>query len=98
MAKANTNTKRRPADDDAAMIDIAIDGAGSTRRDYTIKEWCARRRISVPTFWNHLRLGIGPRLSPQGGRRVITVEADDEYQRRLNAGELVIPRAPLRVT
>ena len=50
-------------------------------RDYTIAEWCAKRRLSRASFYNLLRANRGPRViypSPRAPR--ITAEADRAWE------------------
>ena len=46
------------------------------RRDYSIEEWCSKRRISRTLFYKMLKEGTAPRTLKLRKRRLITHEAD----------------------
>jgi hypothetical protein len=48
--------------------------------DYTIAEWCAKRRISESFFHKLKSLGLGPRVTHTGRRVTISEAADAEWQ------------------
>ena len=48
--------------------------------DFTISEWCAKRRLSESMFYKLKSLGIGPRETHTGRRVTITAAADLEWQ------------------
>jgi hypothetical protein len=48
--------------------------------DFTIDEWCAKRRISKVHFYKLLKLGLAPRTKKLLKRRTISPEADAEWQ------------------
>ena len=47
--------------------------------DLTIAEWCAKHRVSRPTFNNYMRDGIGPVVTCAAGRVTISAAADKEW-------------------
>jgi len=53
--------------------------------DFTVKEWCAKRRISEARFWIMHRNGDGPAVIQVGkhGRITITAEADKAWAARM---------------
>jgi len=55
-------------------------------RDFTVKEWCARRNISEARFWVMHRAGNGPDVIQVGkrGRISITAEADEAWAKRFS--------------
>src|SRR5215831_10383374 len=66
------------------------------RRDYTIPEWCRKRRISRGLFYEMLKLGIAPRTMKLKKRRTISPEADAEWQtqRARDCGRSTIKTLP----
>jgi|SRR6516225_1984151 hypothetical protein len=48
--------------------------------DFTIPEWCRKRRISTPHFYELSRLGLGPRTKKLLKRRTISAQADAEWE------------------
>jgi len=54
-----------------------------TKAAYSVREWCARRGICPATFYNRLPHGEMPAIVKIGRRTIITVEADSEWQRRM---------------
>jgi hypothetical protein len=57
----------------------------SPRRDFTVDEWCDKRRISRFLFYEMLRDGTAPRTMKIRKRRTISPEADEEWQREREA-------------
>jgi hypothetical protein len=53
--------------------------------DFTIAEWCAKRRISRSGFYNLKKRGLTPKIIRNGARTIITVEADQEWRLRMEA-------------
>jgi hypothetical protein len=50
-----------------------------SERSYTLKEWCARRSISLAMFHKMRAQGGGPRTYTVGRRRFISSDADAEW-------------------
>jgi hypothetical protein len=48
--------------------------------DYTISEWCLRRRVSRFTFYKMLKAGTAPKTMKLNKRRTISVAADAAWQ------------------
>jgi len=48
--------------------------------DFTIEEWCAKRRITKPHFYELLKLGLAPRTKKLLKRRTISPAADAEWE------------------
>jgi len=48
--------------------------------DYTIAEWCAKRRITESMFFKLQSLGLGPKVTRIGTRVTISEQADREWQ------------------
>ena len=48
--------------------------------DFTIDEWCAKRRITRPTFYEMMKLGIAPRTKKLKKRRTISPKADADWE------------------
>ena len=48
--------------------------------DFSIDEWCAKRRITKPHFYELMKLGLAPKTMKLGRRRTITPQADAEWQ------------------
>jgi predicted DNA-binding transcriptional regulator AlpA len=53
--------------------------------DYTIPEWCEKRRICRATFYNLQKRGDGPRTIKIGYQKRITAEDDAEWVARMRA-------------
>lgn len=53
--------------------------------DYTIGEWCKKRRICRATFYNLKKQGKGPRTIRVGDHLRITPEDDAEWVERMKA-------------
>ena len=47
--------------------------------DFTVSEWCARRRISRIHFYELRRLGLAPKSMKNGKFRTISEQADREW-------------------
>jgi predicted DNA-binding transcriptional regulator AlpA len=62
---------------------------------YTIPEWCAKRRTSRSNFYNMIKAGRGPRVTPISPRRRIITQEDDEAWLRERQAE--VPSQPLRL-
>jgi hypothetical protein len=58
------------------------------RPPYSMREWCALRRMSISTFKKRRKDGKAPRIVYEGKMPKITEEADRDWLRRLDAGEL----------
>ncbi len=54
-----------------------------TQRAYTIDEFCQAYRICRASFYNLLKKGDGPRVMKVGSRRLVSVEAADEWRAKL---------------
>jgi hypothetical protein len=52
---------------------------------FTIREWCAFRRMSHSMFYKMQREGWGPKTMSVGGRQYISTEADDTWRREREA-------------
>jgi hypothetical protein len=52
----------------------------STCDDFTIAEWCLKRRISRGTFYSLDRRGLAPKTMKHGKARRISHSADIEWQ------------------
>jgi predicted DNA-binding transcriptional regulator AlpA len=50
---------------------------------FTVREWCQYRGICPATFYNRLPYGEMPATLKIGRRTIITVEADEEWRRRM---------------
>jgi hypothetical protein len=48
--------------------------------NFSIKEWCAHRRISEGTYYKLKRLNRAPKTIPVGSRQLITPEADQAWE------------------
>jgi predicted DNA-binding transcriptional regulator AlpA len=53
--------------------------------DFTISEWCQKRRVSESMFFKMKTLGIAPRQTRIGRRVTITAADDDAWQRAREA-------------
>ena len=49
-------------------------------RDYTIDEWCEKRRCCRATFYNLQKIGKAPVTIKIGARQRITLEADARWE------------------
>jgi hypothetical protein len=58
-------------------------------QSYTIKEWCAKRRISKAMFYKLDGKGKGPRTHYAGTKRLISPQADADWiaEREAEAAE-----------
>jgi predicted DNA-binding transcriptional regulator AlpA len=61
-------------------------------QDYTIDQWCHKRKICRATFYNLLKAGKAPRIMRVGSRVRISAVADEAWQRDREA-EAVAGRA-----
>jgi predicted DNA-binding transcriptional regulator AlpA len=68
--------RRKPATGQAA-IPVAA---------YTVKEFCARYRVSPATYYRLQAAGNGPRQHRIGTRVLISVEAAERWQKAAEAG------------
>lgn len=60
-----------------------------SRDAFSIREFCRRHNISVGTYYNLQRKGLGPRQSRvSAGRVIITVESAAEWRSNLPAVEI----------
>jgi hypothetical protein len=59
--------------------------AGESSRVYSIKQFCANNDISKSLLYLLWKRGDGPRYLDLGGRRKITVAAEAEWRRRMEA-------------
>jgi hypothetical protein len=50
--------------------------------DYTIAEWCKKRRVSRGLFYQMLKAGTAPRTMKLNKHRTIPFEADIEWETR----------------
>jgi hypothetical protein len=48
--------------------------------DYTIPEFCRKRRITESFYHKIQSLGLGPKVRRTGGRVTITTQADEAWQ------------------
>lgn len=48
--------------------------------DYSVPEWCRKRRISIPHFYELMRLGLAPKTMKLKKCRRISPAADAEWQ------------------
>jgi hypothetical protein len=55
------------------------------RRDFTVDEWCDKRRISRFLFYEMLKEGTAPKTMKLRKRRIISHEADEQWQREREA-------------
>jgi hypothetical protein len=51
-------------------------------QDFTIAEWCAKRRISKAEFYRMKKEGRGPRVTENGALRRISPESDRAWEAR----------------
>ena len=51
----------------------------------TVKQFCGANQISHVHFYELLKRGLGPRTMKVGRRRLITLEAEAEWHRRLES-------------
>ena len=59
--------------------------AAATRTAFSIAEYCQAERISRAKLYNEWKAGRGPKYYHRGARRLISVDAADEYRRQLEA-------------
>jgi hypothetical protein len=57
----------------------------SEKTAFTIGEFCARVSISRPMFYKMKQQGKGPRLARAGAKTIITLEAERDWLRGLEA-------------
>jgi hypothetical protein len=50
-------------------------------RDYTITEWCYKRRVCRATFYNQKKKKKMPQTIKIGSRTIITAAADAKWER-----------------
>ena len=55
------------------------------RRDFTISEWCRKRRISRAEFYRLRARGLAPRVLEIAKLRRITLAADAEWEARFGS-------------
>ena len=48
--------------------------------DYTVDEWCQKRRITKPHFYELMKHGLAPRTKKLKKRRTISPAADAEWE------------------
>ncbi|MET4313537.1 hypothetical protein [Bradyrhizobium sp. RT4b] len=48
--------------------------------DYTVDEWCAKRRITKPHFYELMKIGKAPKSMKLKKRRTISPQADAAWQ------------------
>jgi hypothetical protein len=58
---------------------------GTAAVAYTVNEYCGREKISRARLYKEWKEGRGPKFYHRGARRLISVEAADEYRRQLEA-------------
>jgi predicted DNA-binding transcriptional regulator AlpA len=51
------------------------------KQDYTIDQWCHKRKVCRATFYNLLKAGKAPRIIKVGSRTRISPEADEAWQK-----------------
>ena len=56
--------------------------------DYTIQQWCKKRKISKAAFYKMRKFGRAPHVLENGGLRRITRQADEEWERRWRSAAL----------
>ena len=61
----------------------------ATRRDFTISEWCRKRRISRAEFYRLRARGLAPRVLEIAKLRRITPAADAEWEARFGCSTTV---------
>ena len=59
------------------------------RRDFTISEWCRKRRISRAEFYRLRARGLAPRVLETAKLRRITPAADAEWEARFGSSATV---------
>ena len=59
------------------------------RRDFTISEWCRKRRISRAEFYRLRARGLAPRVLEIAKLRRITPAADAEWEARFGSSATV---------
>jgi hypothetical protein len=60
------------------------------RRDYTVDDWCAKRRVSRFLFYKMLKAGTAPKTMKLNKRRTISIEADEAWQRAREEAETAV--------
>ena len=55
--------------------------------DYTIQQWCDKRKISRAEFYKMRKDGRGPRVLENGAVRRITRKADQEWEQRWGSAD-----------
>ena len=63
--------------------------ARNANDDFTIGEWCRKRRVSRGTFYKMLKKGTAPNTLKIKKRRTITFEADADWQAKREAATAV---------
>jgi len=53
------------------------------KRALSVAEFCRSYGVSKSTFYKMVRDGVGPKLMKLGDRTLISIEAVDEWRRRL---------------
>lgn len=61
--------------------------------DFSVAEWCQRRRIGRVLFYKMLKEGTAPKTMKIGKRRTISPQADAEWQQRREAETMVAAAA-----
>jgi hypothetical protein len=56
---------------------------------YSVNDFCREYRISRALFYNLLRNGRGPRVMKVGRRTLISQQAAEEWQRKMERAEIV---------
>jgi hypothetical protein len=80
---AGTNHRR--------LLEVVMDN--DVHGAFSVGEWCQHRGICPATFYNRLPHGEMPATVKVGRRRIITVEADKEWRRRME--RFAEPKEPL---
>ena len=57
----------------------------ATRKCSSVDEFCVDHRISRAMFYKILKEGTGPRVMKVGNRTLISVEADADWRRTMEA-------------
>lgn len=52
---------------------------------YSVDEFCRLHRISRASLYNYWNAGVGPKIMRVGSRRLISVEAAEEWRRQREA-------------
>jgi hypothetical protein len=66
----------------------------SDKTAFTIGEFCSRVNISRPLFYKMKNQGKGPRLAYAGAKTLITLEAERDWLRGLEAAAAAAAEAP----